>query len=156
MSGTPPGAGQYSARTNVGSNLSNCVNIAVTRSAVDEFALSLAITPTTIAAGTVDPVTFSGTLTNLGPTSVSGATVTVTAYSTDSTCTTPAPWGPWTATSDAIGHYETDPIPTGAPAGDYYYKASSNGVVSGCEHFTIGVTEVPAVDEATGDVDFVS
>ena len=28
-SGTPPGAGLYSARTNVGSNSSNCVNIAV-------------------------------------------------------------------------------------------------------------------------------
>ena len=28
------------------------------------------------------------------------------------------------------------------------------GVVSGCEHFTIGVTEAPAVDEATGDVNF--
>ena len=29
-SGTPPGAGLYSARTNVGSNLSNCINIPVT------------------------------------------------------------------------------------------------------------------------------
>ena len=38
-SGTPPGAGQYSAQTNVGSNLSNCVNIPVTEvPAMDEFA----------------------------------------------------------------------------------------------------------------------
>ena len=29
-SGTPPGAGLYSARTNVGNNLSNCINIPVT------------------------------------------------------------------------------------------------------------------------------
>ena len=153
-SGLTPVAGLYSSRTNVGSKFSNCVNIAVSAPAVNEFALSLAITPKTVAAGTVDPVTFKGTLTNHG-TGVSGATVTVSPYSTDSTCTTHAPWGPWTATSDTIGHYETDPIPTGAPAGDYYYKASSNGVVSGCEHFTIGVTEVPAVDKATGNVNWV-
>ena len=36
-SGTPPGAGLYSARTNVGSTLSNCINIPVTEvPAVDE------------------------------------------------------------------------------------------------------------------------
>jgi hypothetical protein len=129
-------AGLYSARTNVGNNLSNCINLAFEKVA-DKFALSLAITPGTIPVGTVDPVTFSGTLTNSGSTPVLGAVVTVTAYSTDSTCTTPAPWGPWTATADGLGHYQTDPIPTGALAGDYYYEASSNGVESGCEHFTI-------------------
>ena len=134
----------------VGSKLSNCVNIAVAPAAVDEFALSLGITPNTVAAGT--DVTFAGTLTNHG-TGVSGAAVTVTAYSTDSTCTTPVGWGPFTATVDASGHYATAPASTtGAPAGVYYYKASSMGVVSGCEHFTIGVPEAPAVDEATGDV----
>ena len=145
-----PVAGLYSSQTNVGSKLSNCVNIAVAPAAVDEFALSLGITPNTVAAGT--DVTFAGTLTNHG-TGVSGAAVTVTAYSTDSTCTTPVGWGPFTATVDASGHYATAPASTtGAPAGVYYYKASSMGVVSGCEHFTIGVPEAPAVDEATGDV----
>ena len=144
--------GQYSSRTSVGSNLSNCINITVVPAA-DAFTVSLAITPGTVHGD--EPVTFSGTLTNSGTTPVLGAVVTVTPYSTDSTCTTQAPWGPWTATSDASGHYATAPIPTGAPAGDYYYKASSNGVVSGCEHFTIGVTEVPAVDEAIGNVDCV-
>ena len=136
MSGLTPVAGLYSSRTNVGSNLSNCVDIAVKAPAVDEFALSLAITPNTVPAGT--DVTFAGTLTNLGSTPVLGAVVTVTAYSTDSTCTTPVGWGPFTATVDASGHYATAPAPTtGAPAGVYYYKASSMGVVSGCEHFTI-------------------
>ena len=55
--------------------------------------------------------------------------VTITPYGTDSTCTSPEVWGPWTATTDAIGHYVSDPIPTGAPAGVYYYKASSMGVL---------------------------
>ncbi len=104
---------------------------------MDGFALTLAITPNTIPSGTSNPVTFSGTLTNLGPTSVVGDVVTITPYGTDSSCTTQEVWGPWTATTDAIGHYVSDPIPTGAPNGDYYYTASSMGVVSGCEHFTI-------------------
>jgi len=111
---------------------SGCVAITVTHA--DEFGLTLAITPSFVYGS--DPVTFTGDLTNLGPSSVASQPVVVNAYWTNSACSG-TPSYHFDATTDSSGHYTTGPIPTGAAPDNYYYSATSNGAVSTCQHFTI-------------------
>lgn len=110
----------------------------------DHWSISLAINPSSVVAGSGGSVTFTGTLSNAGPTSVVGQDVTINAYSTDSTCSGTPSWH-FYGTTGAGGAYSIGPKGATAGPGNYYYTASSNGAVSGCEYFTI----TPA---ATGDI----
>ena len=123
---------------------SGCIGVTVTHA--DAWSIDLSIAPSKVVGS--QPVTFSGTLSNLGPTSESEQPVTVNAYWTNSTCDgTPSYY--FYGTTGAGGAYSIGPITTGAPAGDYYYTASSNGAVSDCQHFTIGWDADGSIDSAS-------
>ncbi|HEV2591506.1 MAG TPA: hypothetical protein VGU02_06390, partial [Gaiellaceae bacterium] len=83
--------------------------------------LTLAATPNPVVIG--QAVTFTGRLT-AGGAGVAGATVTFGEYF-DSSCTI-GPFFTVPATTDASGNYNAGTYPTtGAPAGRYYFKATS-------------------------------
>jgi hypothetical protein len=122
---------------------SDCVGVRVTHD--DAWSITLSITPSVIYGS--PPVTMSGTLSNLGPSSEAGRPVVIDAYWTDETCAEPPSYS-FAAVTTAGGAYTTGPLGTGAPPGDYYYKAKSMGAESACEHFTI----LPATVTMTFDV----
>ena len=121
-----------------------CTEVTVTPA--DAFAITLSITPASVVSPA--PVTFTGTLTNPGPSSVGGQPVVVNAYWTDSTCSGPPAYH-FDTTTAADGSYTTGPIGTGAGPGNYYYRATSHGVVSSCEHFTITWSASGTIDSAS-------
>jgi hypothetical protein len=133
--GGPSPFGDYSVRASTANATSNCIDISVAH----VYGVDLSISPNPVTQG--DSVVFTSHLLTDGVADgTTPATVTILAFHTDSTCTTPAGYGPF-ATTLAGNAYLTVPLGATAAPGLYYYKAQATGafgtLTTGCTALTI-------------------
>jgi hypothetical protein len=128
--------GLWSVRASAPNATSNCINITVNH----VYGVDLSVAPNPVVQG--NSVVFSShLLRDLAIDSTDPATITVFAYGTDSTCTTPAGYGPFATIFNGVDTYLTLSLGATAPPGNYYYQAQAVGafgtVMSGCIALTI-------------------
>ena len=87
------------------------------------YALDLSVSPNPVIQGH-DVVFTSHLLVDGAASATPAATISVVAYHTDSTCTTPAGYGPFSTTQNGTA-YTTVPLNASAAPGTYYYKATT-------------------------------